>query len=235
MPMMGRPREFGEHFNSTGDPGEGVPLVAPTHWRAAEHLRFGGNTQLGPFLQFGVSAICLYHAALDCFLNEALAEKIVKGNPQEVEHCIDLQDLPVSENKIASFLSEFRITDTFDVSILADVAKFMRLRGKLYHHAPQLISFDQSPVEALDVFRAAAYEPVDMAWVMLVAAPEVVQWCANVVSDFYLEYHRARHLLDGAGMFGFLPREGVSARMTEKSAGAFGGGEMLSFPPGVSS
>ena len=78
MPKKNRSRALVEHFASTGDPGEAIPLLAPTHWRAAEYLRFAGNSPLGPFLQFGVPAICEYHAALDSFLNEELAQEITE-------------------------------------------------------------------------------------------------------------------------------------------------------------
>jgi hypothetical protein len=223
MRKKSRPRKLAEHVRPAGNPGEALPLLAPTHWRAVEHLRAAGNSRLGPLLEFGVPAICAYHAALDSFMNEELAQRIAsrKGELQAVEQCRKLQDESFFKGKLDGFLAEFDITHQMDASILDDVAKFVALRGELHHHAPELMLLNQSPEEAIAVYEAAGYEPVDMGWVMLVAAPKVVLWCAHTVSDFYCEYHRARGRKHGSGMSGFVPREGVSAREAAKpSCGA---------------
>jgi hypothetical protein len=231
--MKKRNRELFDHAPPEPHVSEAVPLLAPTHWRAAESLRFGETSPLGPYARYGTSAICLYHAALECFINEKLAEKLwsSEGGPQQTDKCEEIQNAALTPEKVREFLREFSAWDGFDARILEDIIKLNNLRNKLYHHAPMVMPLNKSPGEAIEVYKAAAYTPTDMAWVVNVTSVEVLRWCAFTVSDFYLEFCRVRHLPDCGGLFGFLPKEGPSPRTAAKKAGAYGGGEPLPLPP----
>src|SRR5690606_3159589 len=96
-----RSRRFTEFFQDD-DKIEGYSLVASSHWKAAEMLRLKATHGLSrtrniPSMHWLiVPAICLYHASLDCYLNETLAGSMLKlrkaKNTTLIERCQTVQD-----------------------------------------------------------------------------------------------------------------------------------------------
>src|SRR5215471_7966882 len=84
-PAMPRARPHSRYLTTDSDQ-KGFSAIASNFWRTAEKLRteaLQGTAQQSWKVHWTVpSAICLYHAALDCFINEEIAIGLARARAQ---------------------------------------------------------------------------------------------------------------------------------------------------------
>jgi hypothetical protein len=181
----------------------GMSSAAPGYWRTANQLlREAARERLGKPQQsqshFTVpSAICLYHATLDCFMNEELAFSIGYAEKRRDEASARaarrVQDMPLSvsnkNNKPESFQKLYEIVD-FSAEIERDVVTFIRLRDRLYHHTPEFRPIGFFPDDVIAALEAASIIPIGTSWFGECCSIKLAEWCAKTVQSYIEEFCR---------------------------------------------
>lgn len=99
----------------------GFSSIAPGFWRCAEKLRDEAVQQTAkqswPAHQNVHSAICLYHASLDCFINEEITiGEMLRGSPS-VAAGNKIQGMTLTGDKIDGFYTHFGLKEKLEPEI----------------------------------------------------------------------------------------------------------------------
>jgi hypothetical protein len=167
--------------------------VAPTLWRTAEKLRRdAGQAEEGPGQRWLIpGAICLYHAAIECYVNETLGYSISVSSSEAVRTKLrKLQDLTLGA-KIDRFLATYRIKTKFSRRMRSRVLLLSSLRNRLYHHSPEHRAFNLFPREVLKALRAADVPLTGASWVGECHSPKLARWASATVPGLIDEFCRA--------------------------------------------
>ena len=196
-PRRTRPRKYGKFFEHD-NPLEAFSEIAPNHYRSAVRLIHEGekisNSESKNFrFSFYVhSAICLFHACLECYINTelALSHMLRRNKPNERfdAQCLVLQDQTLSKSKIINFLEAYGIKENFDVEIIEDVASLCGLRDRLYHYSPVIKPINEYPEPVIDAFKKAGVTAINSTWTTLASHLQVGVW-AKTVTERFVQAH----------------------------------------------
>src|SRR5215831_9485283 len=165
-PAMPRPHPHSRYLPTDSDQ-KGFSALAPNFWRAAEKLRteaVQATAQQSWKVHWTVpSAICLYHAALDCFINEEIAIGLARArtasdDPWTLEGR-SIQDRTLNQQKLESFFSFFQLNEKGVPDVRDRTVKLIGLRNILYHHAPEMRDVHDYPDQAIAALKDAGIEP----------------------------------------------------------------------------
>lgn len=160
--MAEKPRQFIERFQA-GDSLKGFAHVAPLYWCYAERLRNEAGVSTQQFDAGNIPAICLYHATLDCYLNEELSISMAleKADTQLAQKCRSIEDQTLNKSKLDSFASAYGFDAEFSPDVLDYAVMFAKFRNMLHHHSPEMRPLNEYPIEAANVFKIVGVEPIN--------------------------------------------------------------------------
>ena len=179
----------------------GYSHVAHQHYWAAEILRDRAlkyaeiNKHDHSVLTFSV--ICLYHASLDCYLNETLAgsaSRLEKSNPDQARRCFGIQKESLNPGKISKFLEAYGAHNKIGDEIREHLDAFLLLRNVLYHHSPETRPFNEIPADAEKALKLSAGPVINTSWAALCGHLQVLEWSRKSLRDFLDELNRALQL-----------------------------------------
>ena len=174
------------------EPLAGFSAIAHHFWRTAERIRHEAmeatKGRSWPVDWTVHSAICLYHAALDGFINETIAFAIALGGPAENGHHVQGNTLNV--RKLRDFFSYFGLESKVDQKVLDRVKLLAELRNRLGHHWPEMRDIRDYPRAVVAALNDAGITPVNTTWTAQCADVRLAEWSANVVHDFVSEWWR---------------------------------------------
>ena len=190
---MARPPKYEQHLD-TEDGHDGFSSIAPHFWRTAEKLRSDAIQQTvnqSPPMHWTIhSAICLYHAALDCFLNEEVTIcGMLTGIPLETRG-YEVQKLTLHSAKLDKFFSFFRLEARRTPEISRRVLLLAGLRNRLGHHWPVLRDTRDYPVQVIDALVDAGIERINTSWTAQCSDVRLAEWAANIVRAFVDQWWR---------------------------------------------
>ena len=188
---MPRTRPHSRYLITDSDQ-KGFSAIAPNFWRTAEKLRteaVQATAQQSWKVHWTVpSAICLYHAALDCFINEeiaiALARAGAASNDPWTREGRSIQDKTLNEQKLESFFSFFQLNAKGVPKVRDRTVKLIGLRNILYHHAPEMRDVRDYPDQAIDALKDAGIEPVNTSWAAQCTDVRLAEWASKAVRAF---------------------------------------------------
>jgi hypothetical protein len=195
---MPRPRPFSRYL-STDNSLTGFSAIAPNFWQTAEKLRTDA-VQATAQQDWKVhstipSAICLYHAALDCFINEEIALAIaragVASNAALARKGRSIQDKTLSPKKLERFFSFFALGGKATTDVRDRTLLFISLRNLLYHHAPEMRDIRDYPDKVIAVLKDAGIDPVNTSWAAQCTDIRLAEWASNAVRAFIDDWCRA--------------------------------------------
>jgi hypothetical protein len=140
-----------------------------------------------------LSAICLFHASLECYLNEELAVSLAlldKPADELVARCLALQNKTFGREKLDGFLDAYGFGEQFETALIEDVTCLCNLRDRLYHHSPEMRPTNQYPEAAAVVLRKLGAAPIDTSWTTAMSHLDVGEW-ARTVTQRFVETHCA--------------------------------------------
>ena len=170
----------------------GFSSIAPEFWRAAELLRGQAEkeTEGAPRrMQWRVPpAICLYHAALDCFINEevTLAEPSAGIQPTQAARII--QDNTLNAEKLDDFYSHRGLELPSEVK--RRTLLLCGLRNRLAQHWPLQGDIRDYPVVVIDALKDAKIEPIYISCAAQCSDVRLAKWAAEVTRAFVDEWWR---------------------------------------------
>jgi hypothetical protein len=171
----------------------GFSSIAPGFWRTAERLRDQAEKEtegLTPRIHWSVpSVICLYHAAIDCFINEeiALAEA---SRTEPTAGAQKVQGNTLNAKKLEDFYSHFGLAENLPTEVRRRTVLLIKLRNRLSHHWPQQRDIRDYPVDVIDALADANIEPVYTTWAALCGDVRLAKWAAEVTRAFVDEWWR---------------------------------------------
>jgi hypothetical protein len=194
---MPRPRPYSRYLSSDDDQ-KGFSAIAPNFWRSAEKLRTEAVQVAAQQNHWTIpSAICLYHAALDCFINEeiALAMALVDSTGREGLLLQDrgrlIQDKTLSADKLDSFFSFFGLAGKGTPEVRRRTLLFIALRNRLYHHMPEMRDRRDYPDQVIEALNDAGIEPVNTSWAGQCTDIRLAEWASKAVREFIDDWCRA--------------------------------------------
>jgi hypothetical protein len=197
---MPRPRPHSRYL--TTDSGQkGFSAIAPNFWRTAEKLRteaVQATAQQDWKVHSTIpSAICLYHAALDCFINEEIALAIARAgvasdDPYAREgRAIQDKTLSPTSGKLDSFFSFFELEGKGTQEVRDRTVKFIGLRDRLYHHAPEMRDIRDYPDQVIDALKDAGIGPVNTSWATQCMDLRLAEWASKAIRAFIDDWCQA--------------------------------------------
>jgi hypothetical protein len=197
---MPRPRRYSRYLSSDDDQ-KGFSAIAPNFWQSAEKLRTEA-VQVTARQNWKVhwtipSAICLYHAALGCFINEeiVLAMALVDSTGREGLLLQDrgrlIQDKTLSADKLDNFFSFFRLAGKGTPEVRRRTLLFIALRDRLYHHMPEMRDRRDYPDQVIEALNDAGIEPVNTSWAAQCTDIRLAEWASKAVREFIDDWCRA--------------------------------------------
>jgi hypothetical protein len=192
------PRPHSRYLNTDSDQ-KGFSAIAPNFWRTAEKLRteaVEATAQQNWKVHWTVpSAICLYHAALDCFINEeiaiALAHAGAASDDPLTHEGRSIQDMTLNQKKLESFFSIFQLNGKGALEVRDRTLKLIRLRNILYHHAPEMRDVRDYPKQAIDALKDAGIDPVNTSWATQCMDVRLAEWASKAVRALIDDWCRA--------------------------------------------
>jgi hypothetical protein len=193
---MTRPRPH-SRYGATENEQIGFSSLAPAFWRTAEKLRnevvhrnATHDTAIPP-------AICLYHAALDYFINEEIAITLAVFASDGRDAALyqsgyAIQDMTLREEKMKKFFSLYNLDGKQTAEIWSRTLLFLGLRNRLYHHAPEARDIRDYPEEVIAALKDAGIEPTNMPWAAQCSNVRLGEWASQVVCGFIEDWCRAR-------------------------------------------
>jgi hypothetical protein len=186
-----RRRQF-ETFLPVEEPMYGFSLIAPSYYRTAVHLLNESERicakQQSDTCYYVPGAICLFHASLECHLNEDLAQSMMRtanaDQPAIVERCRAIQDMTLGPKKLHDFLAAYGFEEKFQPALLDSVIALCDLRDRLYHHSPEARPFNLAPKGVSKILNMAGVPPVNTAWTTMVSHIRVGRWSRSVTEAF---------------------------------------------------
>lgn len=174
----------------------GFGHISQEFWQSAEKLRRESARHTLPNSRsfMIIPAICLFHAALECWMNEHLAvlagRRARVGQHDQSNAALRVQDKTLNADKVATFLQEFGLSDRFSAEVRTNTVAFVEFRNRLYHYSPELRSLSDCPEAALEVFRLSGAEVGNGHWTYYAAQQRVGDWCGQCVRAFMEEVWR---------------------------------------------
>jgi hypothetical protein len=203
---MPRPRPYSRYL-STNDNLSGFSSIAPAFWKTAEKLKTEAaqatlqqewkvHFKQEWKVHFTIpSAICLYHAALDCFINEEIALAIARtgtaGNGAVQDEGRSIQDETLNEKKLDRFFSFFGLDGKATTDVRDRTLLFIALRNLLYHHAPEMRDIRDYPDKVVAALKDADIEPVNTSWANQCRDVRLAEWASKAVREFIDDWSRA--------------------------------------------
>lgn len=188
----------------TPRPPIGYGVIAGDHWQTANELlelaRAEANVSpdnLYPHSHRVPSAICLYHATLDCHLNETVAwdshpplHPDQEAEYQErLERVRRLQDL-TGPNKAAEIIAAMRLADKFRPEVIEGYRQLDELRRLVYHHSPAFEPTNEYPPVLLRIMELRGIKQVNMQWSNWLEHLEFLEWVRETAQQFIEELDR---------------------------------------------
>jgi len=197
---MPRPRRYSRYLAADDGP-VGFSAIAPNFWQTAEQIKREAiqrtAQQNRPTHSTIPSAICLYHTALDCFINEeiALGLALTEGkNPALIEAGHAIQDLTLCENKLDRFFSFFGLEGKQTPEVRDRTLLFIGLRDRLYHHSPEARDVREYPDQVIAALNDAGIKPVNTSWAGQCMRVELAVWASTSVRTFIEDWCRAGNI-----------------------------------------
>jgi hypothetical protein len=194
---MPRPRPYSRYL-STDNNLSGFSSLAPAFWKTAEKLKteaVQATVQQEWKVHFTIpSAICLYHTALDCFINEEIALVITRADTAGNSAAQDgrsIQDETLNEKKLDRFFSFFGLDGKATPDVRDRTLLFIALRNLLYHHAPEMRDFRDYPDKVIAALKDADIEPVNTSWANQCRDVRLAEWASKAVRAFIDDWCRA--------------------------------------------
>jgi hypothetical protein len=189
-----RLRTFTQYL-STEDSILGFSSIAPTYWRTAENLRVAAEIETANQtwrVHWTVhSVICLYHAALECAINEEIALFMaLSGGVPTLDGRIAQE--ATGKAKLDAAFSFFGVQGKQTPEIWDRTVRFIALRNHLYHHTPTLRDVREYPDEIIAALKDAGIEPVNTSWASQCTDIRLAQWSSTAVKSFIEDWCRAR-------------------------------------------
>jgi hypothetical protein len=197
-PAMPRARPHSRYLTTDSDQ-KGFSAIASNFWRTAEKLRteaVQATVQQSWKVHWTVpSAICLYHAALDCFINEEIAIGLARAraasdDPWTLEGR-SIQDRTLNQQKLESFFSFFQLNGKGVPDVRDRTVKLIGLRNILYHHAPEMRDVRDYPKQAIDALKDAGIDPVNTSWASQCMDVRLAEWASKAVAAFIDDWCKA--------------------------------------------
>ena len=178
----------------------GFSYIAPGFWRSAEKLRDAAvqetTGQSHPTHWTVHSAISLYHAALDCFINEEMTLRAaLAGTPLNAEG-YNIQGLTLTTEKLDGFFSYCGLAGQKTPDVLRRALLLSGLRNRLSHHWPEMRDVRDYPVPVIDALSDAKIERVNTSWTGQCMDVRLAKWAADVVRAFVEEWWRIGRVPD---------------------------------------
>ena len=187
---MPRARPHSRYLTTDSDQ-KGFSAIAPNFWRTAEKLRIEAvqaTAQQSWKVHWTVpSAICLYHAALDCFLNEEIAIALARAGAASDDYDSlthegrSIQDMTLNQKKLENFFSFFQLSGKGAPEVRDRTLKLIGLRNILYHHAPEMRDVRDYPKQAIDALEDGGIKPVNTSWAGQCTDVRLVEWASKAV------------------------------------------------------
>ena len=190
---MAKVPEYARHIPSNNGM-SGFSAIAPHFWRTAEKLRHDVERQTAgqswPTHWTVHSAIVLYHAALDCFINEeiTLRETLLGTGPTSHGH--EVQGDTLRSEKLDEFFSYCGLAGKQSRDVQRRVLLLAGLRNRLAHHRPEMRDVRDYPVQVIDALTDAKIELVNTSWTAQCSDVRLAKWAAEVVHAFVEDWWR---------------------------------------------
>ncbi len=189
---MANPPAYGRHL-VTENAQLGFSSIAPAFWRTAEKLRDEAVKQTAkqsqPTHWTIHSAICLYHAALDCFINEEITLRgALTGAP--LANGYQTQGMTLRAEKLDGFFSCCCLAGKQAIEVQRRTLLLTGLRNRLSHHWPEMRDIRNYPVQVIDALNDAHIERVNTSWTAQCSDVRLAKWAAEIVRAFVDEWWR---------------------------------------------
>jgi len=172
----------------------GFSSIASAFWRTAEKLRDEAIKQTAgqswPAHWTVHSAICLYHAALDCFINEEITLRgALTGIP--LDNCgYQIQGMTLHAEKLDRFFTHCGLAGKQAPEVQRRALLLTGLRNRLSHHWPEMRDIRDYPVSVIDALNDAHIESVNASWTAQCSDVRLAKWAAEIVRAFVDEWWR---------------------------------------------
>lgn len=195
---MPRARPYSRYLTTDNDQ-KGFSALAPNFWQTAEKLKTEA-VQATVLQSWKIhwtipSAICLYHAALDCFINEEIALAIARtGLPSDDPLAQEgrlIQDKTLNAEKLDGFFSFFQLSGKGTPKVRDRILTLIGLRNILYHHAPEMRDVRDYPKQAIDALKDAGIDPINTSWANRCRDVRLAEWASKAVRAFIDDWCRA--------------------------------------------
>jgi hypothetical protein len=200
--MVNKPRLRARPYEPFYVPPEPSPpsfsAISSHHYRSAvkliQYAQAECTTQQFKTSFFILSVICLFHACLECYINEyiglilfSLEEQVEKDT---VIRFMSIQDRPFGRVKLNEYLDACGVRDHFEVAAVEDVVALCELRDRLYHHSAEMKPFNEYPQPVIVVLNKVGVPSMNSSWVSLVSHLDVGNW-ARKVTERFIDRHCA--------------------------------------------
>ena len=186
---MPRARPYSRYLTTDNDQ-KGFSALAPNFWQTAEKLKTEA-VQATVLQSWKIhwtipSAICLYHAALDCFINEEIAIALARAGDAASDDPLthearSIQDMTLNQKKLESFFSIFQLNGKGAPEVRDRTLKLIGLRNILYHHSPEMRDVRDYPKQAIDALEDGGIKPVNTSWAGQCTDVRLVEWASKAV------------------------------------------------------
>ena len=170
----------------------GFSSIAPGFWRSAEKLRDEAiqqtKGQSWPTHWTTHSIICLYHAALDCFINEEITLKAVLAGSQLSNTAYEIQGMTLNAKKLDAFFSHCGLAGKQTPEVRRRTLLLIGLRNRLSHHWPEMRDVRDYPVDVIDALTDAKIEKLNTSWTAQCSDVRLATWAAEIVRAFIDEW-----------------------------------------------
>lgn len=175
----------------------GFSGIALGFWRTAEKLRDDADKQTAGQAwrtHWSIhSTICLYHAALECFINEEitlLVARLSTGQDKFLIEAYRIQGITLNDKKIDGFLSLFGSAEQLSSDVRRQASLLINLRNRLSHHWPLVGDVRDYPTHVIEALKDAQIERVNASWAAQCSDVRLAEWGAKVVRAFVDEWWR---------------------------------------------
>jgi hypothetical protein len=177
---------------------QGFSKIALHFWKDAERLRDHAEQQTKDQTwrtHWSVlSAICLYHAALECFINEEITfhftARLKTSDNRLLTEAFRIQGDTLNAKKIDGFWSLFGVADKVATDVKRRAVILANLRNCLYRHWPLFRDVRDYPTPVIAALDDAQIARVDTSWTAQCSDVRLAEWAANVVRGFVDEWWR---------------------------------------------
>jgi hypothetical protein len=208
----------------------GFSGIALGFWRTAEKLRDQAEKETagqGWRTHTSIhSAICLYHAALECFINEEITffvARLETGEEKKLTEAYRIQGETLNAKKLNGFWSFFGLSAKATPDVTRRATVLANLRKRLYHHWPVLGDVRDYPTDVVAALDDAQITRVNASWAAQCGDVRLAEWAAKAVRGFVDEWWRVGRPPDQIELLhwdygptwrlSFRKKPGISARV----------------------